>query len=99
MTMEAGYDPNAAAALFSRMAARFAEASRPRATTPLGEVTDAVGGALGDYLRTHPPAQERVRQMRAMAARYGGAYYVGKETLRRRIPRLQREFSSEFGRR
>jgi predicted Zn-dependent protease len=96
LAIEAGYDPNAAAALFARMAAKFGERSRPRATTPAGEVTDAIGGAVGDYFRTHPPSEERARNIRSMAARHRGAFYVGKENLRRRIPRSQQEFAREF---
>ena len=97
LTIESGYDPNAAGALFSRMAIRFGEASPPPAKTPAGEVTDAIGGALGSYFRTHPPSEERARAMRGMAARYRDAFYVGKENLRRRIPRSRQEFPGEFG--
>jgi predicted Zn-dependent protease len=96
LTIEAGYDPNAAAALFSRMAIKFGDTSRPPATTPAGEVAGAIGGALGSYFRTHPPSEERAREMRAMAARHGGHFYAGKENLRRRIPRSRQEFPGEF---
>jgi predicted Zn-dependent protease len=97
LTIEGRYDPNAAAGLFSRMVIRFGEAARPPATTPAGEVSAAIEGALGSYFRTHPPSEERARAMGTMAARYRGPYYVGKENLRRRIPRSRQEFSSEFG--
>jgi len=61
LAIDAGYDPAAAAALFSRLAARFHVGSRPPATTPAGEVAQAVGEAIGAYFRTHPPSQERIR--------------------------------------
>ena len=87
LTIEARYDPNAAAALFLRMGTRFGEVSAPRPATPAGEMGQAVGEALGSYFQTHPPSKERAAQMQEMAARYRGRFYVGKENLRRRIAR------------
>ncbi len=70
LAIDAAYDPAAAVALFSRLAARFHEGSRPRATTPAGEVTQAVGEAIGAYFRTHPPSEERIRQLQRIGAQY-----------------------------
>ena len=68
--IEAGYDPDAAARLFSRMATKFQERTRPRANTPAGEVTQAMGEAFGAYFRTHPPSEERARALERMAVQY-----------------------------
>src|ERR1700719_2530140 len=54
LSVESGYDPDAEAALFTRMKARFHEPSRVQATTPVGEVGEAAGEAFGAYFRTHP---------------------------------------------
>jgi len=61
MSGQAGYDRNAASALFLRMKARFGEPSRRRATSPAGELSTSLTEALGDYFRTHPPLEERAR--------------------------------------
>jgi predicted Zn-dependent protease len=101
LTVESGYDPDAEAALFTRMQARLHEPSRVQATTPAGEVAEAAGEALGAYFRTHPPSEERVRRLNDMLARHpeewaGRSFYVGKENLRERVPRLSHEYVSEF---
>jgi predicted Zn-dependent protease len=101
LTVESGYDPDAEAALFTRMQARLHEPSRVQATTPAGEVAEATGEALGAYFHTHPPSEERVRRLNDMVARHteewaGRHYYVGKENLRERLPRSSHEYVSEF---
>jgi predicted Zn-dependent protease len=68
LAIEAGYDPDAAVALFSRMAAQFDERTSPRATTPAGELKQAVGEAIGSYFRTHPPSEQRMRELQRIAA-------------------------------
>jgi beta-barrel assembly-enhancing protease len=100
LSVESGYDPDAEAALFTRMKARFHEPSRVQATTPAGEVTEAAGEAIGAYFRTHPPSEERVARLNDMLARrrenLTGRFYVGKRNLRERVPRSSHEYAGEF---
>jgi predicted Zn-dependent protease len=101
LSVESGYDPDAGAALFTRMKARLHEPSRVQATTPAGEVGVATGEALGAYFRTHPPSEERVRRLNDVVARHteewaGRSFYVGKENLHERLPRSSYEYVSEF---
>jgi predicted Zn-dependent protease len=100
LSVESGYDPDAEAALFTRMKARFHEPSRVQATTPAGEVTEAAGEAIGAYFRTHPPSEERVARVNDMLARHrenlAGRFYVGKRNLRERVPRSSHEYAGEF---
>jgi predicted Zn-dependent protease len=89
LAIQAGYDPDAGAALFERMKAHFHEPSPRNATTPAGEVAQATGNAIGSYFQTHPPYQARVEQLSAMAARNrrewkSKSFYVGKENFKRR---------------
>jgi predicted Zn-dependent protease len=100
LTIEGGYDPDAAIAVFQRMKARFGESSPPPANTPLGELGQAVGGALGAYFQTHPPSEERARQLSAMVARNhstlaGGTFYRGVKNFKERVPRSGRRFPAE----
>ncbi len=101
LSVESGYDPDAAAALFNRMKMHFREPDRAGATTPVGEVVQAAGQAIGSYFRTHPPSEERARRMNDMLARNsaelaGRAFYVGKQNLRERVPKAQHEYPTEF---
>jgi len=100
MAIEAGYDPDAAAAVFKRMEVKFGETSRTPAATPMGEVGHAVGEAIGSYFQTHPPSEERARQLSEMVAKNRGrlagtVVYVGVANYRGRIPRSEEELSSE----
>jgi len=100
LTIEAGYDPDAAIAVFRRMKTRFGEPAVKPANTPLGELGQAVGGALGAYFETHPPSQERARQLTAMVARNhatlsGQSFYRGVRNYKERIPRSARRFPAE----
>ena len=100
LAIEAGYDPDAAAAVFKRMKVKFGDADAPRAVTPAGELGQAVEGAIGSYFRTHPTSEERSRQLSAMAARNrqklaGRIVYKGVWNYRNRIPRSAQEFPAE----
>jgi beta-barrel assembly-enhancing protease len=91
LAIDAGYDPEAAEAVFSRLEKVFGESARPRATTPAGEVTAAMDEALMDYFRTHPRSAERARRMHALAASHpelnNRAFFVGKQNYATRTPR------------
>jgi predicted Zn-dependent protease len=100
LAIEAGYDPDAAAAVFERMKVKFGDADAPHAVTPAGEVGQAVEQAIGSYFRTHPSSEDRARHLSAMAARNrqklgGHVVYKGVENYRKRIPRNVKEFPRE----
>jgi predicted Zn-dependent protease len=103
LSIESGYDPNAAAALFTRMRATLHEPSRVQATTPAGEVVQAADEAIGSYFRTHPRSEERVRRLNDMVAQHrselaGRSFYVGRRNLNERVPRSSHEYANEFRR-
>lgn len=101
LAVEAGYDPDAAATLFTRMKVQLLEPSKVPATTPAGEVAEAAGDALGAYFRTHPPSEERVRRLNDLVARHtdewsGKSFYVGKENLHEGVPKSSHEYVGEI---
>jgi predicted Zn-dependent protease len=100
LSVEAGYNPDAAADFFKRMQVRLHEPPRTPATTPAGEVAQAAGDAIGSYFRTHPPSEDRARRLTALAAKYhnGDSYYTGKQNLHDRIPRSSHAYPEEFHR-
>jgi predicted Zn-dependent protease len=100
LAIEAGYDPDAAEAVFKRMQVKFGEHAEEPATTPLGEVGQAVWQALGSYFQSHPPSQQRARQLAEMVARNretigGRVIYRGVRNYKERIPRSRQEFDAE----
>ncbi|MGA7409406.1 MAG: M48 family metallopeptidase [Bryobacteraceae bacterium] len=101
MSIEAGYEPDAASALFLRMQARLHQPSRAPATTPYGEVSQSVGGAIESYFRSHPPSGNRSRQLEDMVNHHrtelqGRAFYIGKQNLHNRVQRSQQEYPDEY---
>jgi len=101
LAIQAGYDPDALAALFERMKARLPQPPLTAASTPAAEVAQAAGEAVGSYFRTHPPFDERGEQLAGMTARHrsqlkGRSFYVGKENLRSRVARSHQEWRPEF---
>jgi beta-barrel assembly-enhancing protease len=100
LTIEAGYDPDAAAAVFERMKIKFGEHANPPATTPIGEAGQAVWEALGSYFQSHPRSEERARALSDMAARNrssigGKVIYRGVRNYKERVPRQKHEFDAE----
>ena len=100
LAVEAGYDPDGGPAVMSRLAASTGKGEATRARTPVGEVGQAIGEAVGAYFQTHPPSSERSQRMATLVernhARFGGRdWYVGRENLKRKIPRSQQEFPAE----
>lgn len=101
LAIQAGYHPDSASSAMSRMAARQREQPARRARTPVVEVGNVLGDALGSYFDSHPPSLERTRRLTALAERTrrrlsGGKCYVGKENLIKRMPRRRQEFSTEW---
>jgi beta-barrel assembly-enhancing protease len=101
MSIESGYDPTAAASLFRRMQAHLGERARSPATTPGGEVAQSVDDALASFFRTHPPAEERTRDLDAIvvmqrASLRGKPFYVGRQNLAERVPRSIRDYPDEY---
>jgi predicted Zn-dependent protease len=100
LAIEAGYNPDAAAAVFERMKTKFGETTAPPATTPLGETGQAVEQALGAYFQTHPHSEDRARALSEMVAKNhralaGRIFYTGVQNYKERIPRSAREFPAE----
>jgi predicted Zn-dependent protease len=100
MAIEAGYDPDAAAAVFQRMQKRFGEPQRTLAKTPADEASGAVWDALGSFFRTHPPSAERAKQLTDMVARHrrdlaGRLVYQGVRNYHERVPMAQQKYGDE----
>jgi predicted Zn-dependent protease len=100
MAIQAGYDPDAAAAVFDRMQLKFGEQASAPAKTPVGEAGQAVWEALGSYFQSHPASEQRARQLREMAAKNrstigGQVVYKGVRNFNERIPRWKQDFASE----
>ena len=103
LSIESGYDPDAAAALFARMQTASHEPARVQANTPAGEVVQAAGEAMVSYFRTHPPSQQRALRLRDMVTRHrrelaGRPVYVGRQNLGERTPKSEHEYPGEFRR-
>ncbi len=96
LSMQAGYDPRAASALFTRMGAHFGEVARPPAGTPQGELGQAAISALTDYFRSHPPSAERAKRLKDLVAGRHGSFYIGRQNLRRRMARSRSAFRNEW---
>jgi len=100
LAIEAGYDPDAAAAVFDRMKLKFGEHAASRASTPLGEAGQAVWEALGSYFQSHPPSEQRARALRDLASGNRGTMggrviYKGVRNYEERVARSRQEFDAE----
>ena len=91
LAIDAGYDPEAAEAVFTRLGKLLGESARPRQTTPAGEITASLDEALSDYFRTHPRSAERAKRMHNLATSHpelnNRQFYVGKQNYASRTPR------------
>ena len=100
MSIEAGYDPSAAPALFTRMQTLRGEPEWKRAGTPAGEAVGALAGSLAGYFRSHPMSDERARRLGELVDRNrrhlrGRSVYVGVANYRQRVAKTQQEFPGE----
>lgn len=101
LAIKGGYDPDAAAAFFERMKAEFHEPPPRQETTPRGEMLGAAIDAIGSYFRTHPPFDERERQLNQLVSGNrrelkGKAFYVGQENLRLHTARSRQQYTGEL---
>lgn len=101
MTIEAGYDPGAAAATFERLAVKMGERGSTKAKGPLDETGLATAGLFESYFRSHPPSAARALQIKAMEDRNaseltGKRFYRGVRNLMERVSMSQRGFPEEY---
>jgi len=61
LAIEAGYDPDAAAGIYSRMAEKVGESRGSTRSTPVGEIGQATLELVVSYFRSHPPSEARAR--------------------------------------
>lgn len=100
MTIEAGYDPGAAAATFERLALKMGERRGTKAKGPLDETAQATASLFESYFRSHPPSEARALQLKAMEARNaselkGRRFYRGVRALKERVAMRERAFPDE----
>lgn len=100
-TVEADYDPDAAATLFQRMQKAMQESDRSAGITPGSEAAASVRNSLQDFFRSHPASADRSAALKRMTENNasklrGQAFYVGKANLQQRIARAKQELQGEF---
>ncbi|HYL36904.1 MAG TPA: M48 family metallopeptidase [Bryobacteraceae bacterium] len=100
LAVEAGYDPEAAARVFHRLQQAVGEQNPQPARTPIGEVAQSIGQAIGSYFQTHPSSHERELRLSSEVASNrrrlaGRTFYVGVKNYNERVPRTEREYPDE----
>jgi predicted Zn-dependent protease len=65
LAVEAGFSPQGAISLFEAMEKRYRDARQRRPNSPEEEAERVVFQTLGDYFRSHPPTDERIRALQA----------------------------------
>jgi predicted Zn-dependent protease len=100
LSIQAGYDPTAAAAVFSRMQAAFEGQSPGRAQTPEEELAKTLSSAMIDYFRSHPSSQARVQRLNELVASNqnrlrGKTVYVGVANYLQRTTMQQQHIARE----
>lgn len=96
---DAGYDPSAAEKVMQRLGEKYQEETPPKkAADPVAELAVAVKTAAGSYFRSHPPTPDRVERLRQQASQHTGnrKFYIGKDNLKQRLTRAQKEIPEEF---
>lgn len=99
LAVKAGYDPQAAERIMQRLGDRFKEEKNyQKAADPVAELNAAIKSAAGSYFHSHPPTIDRVDRLRRLASQNSGKkrYYVGKENLKIRLTRMQKQITAEF---
>jgi beta-barrel assembly-enhancing protease len=96
----AGYDTDAAVAVFRRLDAHWTREGSPPPANPLDEAAAAVLTGLGSYLDSHPVTVERIARLEQLIAgrRWWGRSiggYRGVENHRTKVPRATRVFPDE----
>ena len=99
--IDARYDPDAAARVFTRMGEVLEGKRRPGAKTPAGEVAASTVNMVSDYFRSHPGSEDRARRLservRNESPRLASTrFYVGKKNLRDHIPFAEKSFNDEW---
>jgi predicted Zn-dependent protease len=100
LSVQAGYDPQGAATVLTRLLDARRGPSRSPARTPTAELAGALDSALGSYFDTHPPAPERLRALEQFYSDrlkdlQGRTFYVGLRNYSTRTPRSQRALAQE----
>ncbi len=96
---DAGYDPSAAEKVMQRLGEKYKEEKKlSKASDPVAELQIAIKTAAGSYFRSHPPTPDRVERLRRQASQQTGnrKFYIGKENLRLRQTRPEKEIPEEF---
>jgi predicted Zn-dependent protease len=99
LAVEAGYNPEAAARVFRRLALLARQPAPRAAKSPVAESARAAGDALGDYFRSHPRSADRAARLGEQIRRYQtagatvNARYEGRENYRRRVARSRHRFN------
>jgi len=85
------------------MKTRFNEPSSAHPTTPEGEMRQALREAIDAFFSSHPPSEERIRQLQNLVRKQHHALagkkvkvYVGVENLQRRTVRSRLALPQEF---
>jgi predicted Zn-dependent protease len=100
LSIQVGYDPTAAPAVFRRMQAAFEGQSPGRAPTPEEELAKTLSGAMIDYFRSHPSSQERVQRLNELVASnqsrlHGKTVYAGVTNYQKKVTMRQQHSVGE----
>jgi predicted Zn-dependent protease len=100
MSIETGYDPTAATAVFRTLYNQAYPSAKPAPSTPLEELARATASGLSDYFRSHPSGEERMRRLSELTERNrsrlrGRSFYRGRQNYVKRIAQSRQRFVGE----
>ncbi len=103
MSIDATYDPEAAARLFQRMSQAFEGKSKVYRKTPAGEAVAATAAMVSDFFRSHPRSEDRSRRLAELSRNEhsrlaGSLFYIGVKNLNGHIPLSEKAFDNEWRR-